>query len=193
MVTTIANLGVSRLGLAACGCAAVVVARRLSQRMLSSASFTLDSALFLPSAVDKETADASQAAIDAELANPSFHLTPLEKRERRFKQYMSLHTATLGEGQPARRQDRTVSHKSSTTPVGVSVFRPSNMHAETQKRRNTVRGVYLHMHGGSWLLGGAKWQNDIRLLSLAEKLDMAIVSVDYRLAPEHQLPAILDD
>ena len=67
------------------------------------------------------------------------------------------------------------------------------MHAETQKRRNTVRGVYLHMHGGSWLLGGAKWQNDIRLLSLAEKLDMAIVSVDYRLAPEHQLPAILDD
>ena len=108
----------------------------------------------------------------------------MEKREKRFQQYMSLHVQTLGEGQPARRVDREVAHKCSPTPVGVSVFTPES---------GDVRGVYLHMHGGSWFLGGSAWQNDVRLLGLADRLRIAIVSVDYRLAPEHPWPACAQD
>ena len=170
------------LGLAACGCAAAAMVRLARQR--STSAMTLHSHLFHPSMVDEETAAASKATIEAELANPTSHLAPLEKRERRFNQYMALHVATLGEGQPKRRVDRTVKHKSSSTPVRVSIFMPSS---------KPIRGVYLHMHGGSWLLGGAAWQNDVRFLPLAERLGMAIVSVDYRLAPEHQFPANVDD
>ena len=46
-----------------------------------------------------------------------------------------------------------------------------------------VRGVYLHLHGGGWTLGAAD-QQDALLDFFATELGVAVVSVDYRLAPE---------
>jgi acetyl esterase/lipase len=54
------------------------------------------------------------------------------------------------------------------------------------------RGVYLHIHGGGWVLGGADMQ-DPMLERLADTTDLAVVSVEYRLAPEHPYPAGPDD
>lgn len=56
----------------------------------------------------------------------------------------------------------------------------------------TVDGVYLHVHGGGWVLGSSR-QQDVRLWSLAQEANVAVVSVDYRLAPEHPYPAGPDD
>ena len=56
----------------------------------------------------------------------------------------------------------------------------------------TVNGVYLHLHGGGWTFG-APHHNDVVLEELARAAGLAIVSVDYRLAPEHPYPAGLDD
>src|SRR3569833_473799 len=55
-----------------------------------------------------------------------------------------------------------------------------------------VRGVYLHIHGGGWTLGTAAGQ-DIQLWRLARAAEVAVVSVGYRLAPEHPYPAGPDD
>ncbi|WP_406840515.1 alpha/beta hydrolase [Streptomyces sp. AHU1] len=55
-----------------------------------------------------------------------------------------------------------------------------------------VDGVYLHLHGGGWAFGSADGQDE-RLWSLAERTRLAVVSVDYRLAPEHPFPAGPDD
>lgn len=52
--------------------------------------------------------------------------------------------------------------------------------------------VYLHLHGGGWTLGAAD-QQDPMLEALADKAGVAVVSVDYRLAPEHPFPAGPDD
>ncbi len=57
---------------------------------------------------------------------------------------------------------------------------------------DAVRGVYLHLHGGGWTLGAAK-QSDVRNWALARHCGLAVVSVDYRLAPEHPFPASPDD
>ncbi len=56
----------------------------------------------------------------------------------------------------------------------------------------TPRGVYLHLHGGGWTLGGADMQ-DPMLERLADATGLAVVSVEYRLAPEDPYPAGPDD
>jgi acetyl esterase/lipase len=55
-----------------------------------------------------------------------------------------------------------------------------------------VEGVYLHIHGGGWVFGSADGQDE-KLWSLATEARLAVVSVDYRLAPEHPFPAGPDD
>ena len=55
-----------------------------------------------------------------------------------------------------------------------------------------ARGVYLHMHGGGWVIGGADMQ-DTMLLALADHAQVVVLSVHYRLAPEHPYPAAPDD
>ncbi len=53
-------------------------------------------------------------------------------------------------------------------------------------------GVYLHIHGGGWVLGAAD-QHDARMEQLVAQCGLATLSVDYRLAPEHPHPAGPDD
>lgn len=55
-----------------------------------------------------------------------------------------------------------------------------------------VTGVLMEIHGGGFYLGSAA-ASDVRNCSLAGALGIAVVSVDYRLAPEHPWPAAPDD
>lgn len=50
----------------------------------------------------------------------------------------------------------------------------------------------LFMHGGGWILGGAD-SLDYLCANLCDRLNAGVVSVDYRLAPEHRFPAALED
>jgi acetyl esterase/lipase len=53
-------------------------------------------------------------------------------------------------------------------------------------------GVYLHVHGGGWVTGAAD-QQDARLAKTAAEGNVIVLSLDYRLAPEHPHPAARDD
>jgi acetyl esterase/lipase len=55
-----------------------------------------------------------------------------------------------------------------------------------------VQGVYLHIHGGGFMLGQADYFDEL-LNAVAQKCHVAVVSVDYRLAPENPYPAGPDD
>ncbi|MBK7949257.1 MAG: alpha/beta hydrolase [Deltaproteobacteria bacterium] len=67
-------------------------------------------------------------------------------------------------------------------PIPVRLFRP----------KGKARGLYLHIHGGGWILGTPE-MGDATNERLADRFDLAVLSVDYRLAPEHPYPAGPDD
>jgi acetyl esterase len=53
-------------------------------------------------------------------------------------------------------------------------------------------GVVVYYHGGGWVVGSLdSWDAVVRALAVASGCD--VVSVDYRLAPEHVFPAAADD
>jgi acetyl esterase len=53
-------------------------------------------------------------------------------------------------------------------------------------------GVVVYFHGGGWVVGSVDaWDASCRALACASGCDL--VSVDYRLAPEHVFPAAADD
>jgi acetyl esterase len=55
-----------------------------------------------------------------------------------------------------------------------------------------VTALYLHFHGGGMILGAPE-MNDSGNLDLCRRFGLAVISVDYRLAPEHPFPAGPDD
>lgn len=69
------------------------------------------------------------------------------------------------------------------TGVGVRLYRPS---------ASTAAGTIVHFHGGGWVTGDLDYA-DATCRMLADEAGVAVVSVDYRLAPEHPFPAAIDD
>lgn len=54
------------------------------------------------------------------------------------------------------------------------------------------QGLYVHLHSGGWTIGAADLQ-DATLERIVTTTGLAVVSVDYRLAPEYPFPVPLDD
>lgn len=69
-------------------------------------------------------------------------------------------------------------------PVRCLVYKPKAAPQEMP--------AYLHLHGGGYLLGSPEG-SDAHNVNLTQQLGIMIVSVDYRLAPEHPVPAALND
>ncbi|MBU3918038.1 alpha/beta hydrolase, partial [bacterium] len=69
----------------------------------------------------------------------------------------------------------------------------AGIRAEWQRTKGEAKDkVCLFVHGGGWILGSS---HDHRLLSvsIAKSVGIPVLSIDYRLAPEHPFPYPLDD
>lgn len=69
-------------------------------------------------------------------------------------------------------------------PVEVRVYRPAGCPARAP--------AVVYLHGGGWVLGDLDVQ-DATCRYLANRCHAIVVSVGYRLAPEHPYPAAVDD
>jgi acetyl esterase/lipase len=58
--------------------------------------------------------------------------------------------------------------------------------------RDGPDGVLLHIHGGGWMAGSPEMIDMLNEI-ISDSCNLAVVSVDYRLAPEHPYPAGPDD
>jgi len=63
---------------------------------------------------------------------------------------------------------------------------------ERSAQHRALSGGYLHLHGGGYVIDTPN-SYDAQNLRLCAQLGVTIVSVDYRLAPEHPAPAALAD
>ncbi|MEI8147314.1 MAG: alpha/beta hydrolase [Alphaproteobacteria bacterium] len=136
---------------------------------------TFDPSVFNP---DHHPADAKavNAAIVKRLASwDNWAQSPAEIRDLRRR----------GEGPfpptPFSPRAETVTIEGKHGPIALRIFTPKE-----------PRGAYLHIHGGGWVLGAADLQ-DTMLEQLSERTGLAVVSVDYRLAPEAPYPMGPDD
>lgn len=55
-----------------------------------------------------------------------------------------------------------------------------------------VESVYFYIHGGAWMMGARDLADEL-FWARAQQANCAVVSIDYRLAPEHPWPAPGDD
>jgi acetyl esterase len=78
--------------------------------------------------------------------------------------------------------------------VRVRLFRPAAGTEVGAQRasKGADPGLVLHLHGGGFVFHDVD-VHDRPCRRLANRLGMAVLSVDYRLAPEHRFPAAPDD
>ncbi len=91
----------------------------------------------------------------------------------------------LGGPAPAATPVQSVTDISISGPTGgipVRIYRPMD----------TTAGLIVFYHGGGWTVGDLNSHDGIVRL-LASRTGCTILSVDYRLAPEHPFPAAVED
>ncbi|MBV9681234.1 MAG: alpha/beta hydrolase [Solirubrobacterales bacterium] len=131
---------------------------------------------------DSETLLAETRAFNAELERllatiPPVNTVPPEESRRARREGRGIFPAPVYVPEA-----RTVEIDGPGGPLSLRIIAP-----EAQ-----ATGTFLHLHGGGWTLGESDAQ-DLRLQRLARDTGLAVVSVDYRLAPENPYPAGPDD
>lgn len=72
--------------------------------------------------------------------------------------------------------------------IPLRIYSPADSGSTGEKRLP----ILIYVHGGGWTLGSIGTYDSLAR-GLANKIPAIVVSVDYRLAPEHPYPAGLDD
>jgi acetyl esterase len=124
----------------------------------------------------------AQAVIDAEMAAglpPIFTLTGTEARARAKARPRAAVPASLG----VRQEDRLVP-AADGHEIPIRVYSP--------ERRAQPLPLLVWYHGGGWVTGDLD-SNDAICHLLAHEAGAVVVSVDYRLAPEHRFPTAAED
>jgi acetyl esterase len=127
---------------------------------------------------DIDEARAFNAQLEALIASvPSVHTIPPDVTRKTRRDGTGIFPAPIFIESSA---DLEVPGRSG--PIKVRVIRPDRQ----------ATGIYLHLHGGGWTLGGHDMQ-DVLLKQLANETGLVAASVNYRLAPENPYPAGPDD
>jgi acetyl esterase/lipase len=96
-------------------------------------------------------------------------------------------TADIPNSERVIREDLEVPGPMGAPQVPVRVYRPSGLPEDS----GALPGV-LWMHGGGYVIGSVE-EDDLIAQHVCEEVGCVVVSVEYRLAPEHPFPAALED
>jgi acetyl esterase/lipase len=139
---------------------------------------TLDPRLFAPDAIDPQTRAANEALESLLAQAPPIH----SQMPAAIRAARAAGQGIFGPLVKLPHAEARVIH-TRTGDLPLRVIRPGS---------GAVRGVYYHIHGGGHVLGTHDSQ-DVMLDQIANAAGAVVVSVGYRLAPEHPHPAGPDD
>ncbi|MEO8317653.1 MAG: alpha/beta hydrolase [Bradyrhizobium sp.] len=71
--------------------------------------------------------------------------------------------------------------------IPARIYTPKSL-----RKSNGLAPCLVFFHGGGWVIGDLD-SHDVVCRKLAHEAEMLVVSVDYRLAPEHKFPSAADD
>jgi acetyl esterase len=98
------------------------------------------------------------------------------------RKMMEVETRTLGAPPPVGRVvDEVISHPDGAIPIRI-----------TFPEEDAPPPALVYFHGGGWVVGSIA-THDLLCRTLTNLAQVAVVSVEYRLAPEHPYPAALRD
>jgi acetyl esterase len=76
---------------------------------------------------------------------------------------------------------------SPTGPIRARFYTPMRL-----RKTNGLAPCLVFFHGGGWVIGDLD-SHDVVCRKLADEGELIVISVDYRLAPEHKFPAAVED
>jgi acetyl esterase len=131
-------------------------------------------------ALDPQAKAVIELAIKA--GRPPYHtLSPKDARQL-FLETRPFSTPAA----PAIGVVRNLAAEGPTGRIPLRLYRPAGVPDATRLP------VYVYFHGGGWVIGDLE-SHDQLCRALANAIPAIVVSVDYRLAPEHKFPAAAED
>jgi len=100
---------------------------------------------------------------------------------------ISTYLAQFPRNEFVSRTDLKIKSQASGVDIPIRLYRPLN-----QSTSSRVDCAVIMIHGGGMVMGSIE-TDDANAAYLSLALDCLVVSIDYRLAPEHPYPAALDD
>jgi acetyl esterase len=131
-------------------------------------------------ALDPQAANVIDLVVKS--GRPPYHLLSPKEARRMFLETRPAST-------PPAPQIGAVRDVTADGPVGaipLRVYRPAGVPDATRLP------AHVYFHGGGWVIGDIE-THDVLCRQLTAEAGVAVVSVDYRLAPEHKFPASVDD
>lgn len=121
-----------------------------------------------------------KAAADERVRQPQLHEIPVEAAKRRFLEGRQSTVGSSDDGVVT--EERTIPGQGG--PIPIRLYRDGS-------RRGPLP-ILVYFHGGGFVLGNLD-SHDIVCRKFCRDRDVLVLSVDYRLAPEHPYPAAIED
>src|SRR5277367_3948560 len=135
----------------------------------------------MPVTLDPDAAAVYKAFLEA--GRPAYEtVSPAEAREF----YLQARFVS----NPARPELKSIEPLAIPSPAGpipARVYTPTKLRAA-----DGLAPCLVFFHGGGWVIGDLD-SHDVVCRKLADEGELIVISVDYRLAPEHKFPAAVDD
>ncbi|KAF2163584.1 hypothetical protein M409DRAFT_26193 [Zasmidium cellare ATCC 36951] len=135
----------------------------------------LDASKFGEKKISEQTKKFNDGLIKVMNSGPKWYEVGAEKyRQMRWNGETPMPKPTVLETG----KNSTLPSREAGRDISIRIFTPEN---------GPSKGIFYHIHGGGWVLQSEAYQ-DLQLAYYANNASLTVISVGYRLAPEHPFP-----